>query len=286
MLWLAFAIGAALLFGINSIAHRKAVMDESSLSYAFLFNFMGGLVFIPFLVKEFMLPTGVLPWLLVIIASALWSITGVVAFKSVKLVDVSVRAPLSELKIILLLILSVVFLKEVLTFEKVLGTVIIFVGFLVLHHSRKVTLFKWTDKGIKLVLLAAFLIAISSIIDKYALTFFTAGMYGGLVFLLPGLFLGVFAMRKKGRVKSLLKNKLRWLLTAVVLSVVAYYFMLSAYKLADASLVFPIVRSATIITVLGGITFLGERKQIAKKIVATLIVLAGVVLLSGYVKLF
>jgi len=285
-MWLAFAIGAALLSGVNAVLHRKAVVNESTLAYAFLFNLIGGILFIPFLIMEFSLPTGWLPWAVVVIASTLWALVGVVAFKSVKLVDVSVRAPLSESKLIMLLIFSVIFLREVITAEKVMGTIIVFFGFLVLYYGRKTKLFSWSDKGIKLVILASFLIALASIVDKYALTFFTAGTYGFFAFILPGLFLGGFAMRKKERVKSLLKNKLKILLSVTVLTVLFYYLKLKAYELVDVSIAYPVIRSAVIVSVLGGIIFLGERKQIVKKLVATLIVLAGVVLLSGYVNIF
>lgn len=286
MIWLLYALGAALARGTNSVLHRKIVVGESSLSYAFLLNFVTGLMFIPFLVMEFALPTKVLPWILVFVSSVLWAVIGVVGLKSIKMVHVSIREPIFEIKLIMLLILSAVFLREVFTLEKALGTFVIFMGFLVLYVGRRTALFKLSDVGIQLTVLAALLVAIVSIIDKYAMNFFTAGTYGFLVFFVPGLFLSFFAFRRKSKLESLVRNKLKTVIVVTILAALFYFLTLKAYELVDVSIAFPIIRISTLLAVLGGIIFLGERENIVRKIVATLIVLVGVVLVSGYFNLF
>ncbi|PIN74644.1 hypothetical protein COV18_07170 [Candidatus Woesearchaeota archaeon CG10_big_fil_rev_8_21_14_0_10_37_12] len=57
--------------------------------------------------------------------------------------------------------------------------------------------------------------------------------------------------------------------------------------LQEVGLVFPIVRASALVSVLGGIMFFREeRKEIAKKLIATLVIIVGVILLSGKYVLF
>ena len=73
MLWLIYALIAAFFVGANSIFHRIIMLKEDTMSYACIFQFIAAIFFIPFLVKEFMIPFGIFPWILVGIASILWA---------------------------------------------------------------------------------------------------------------------------------------------------------------------------------------------------------------------
>ncbi|MGC9310425.1 MAG: hypothetical protein ACP5E4_01735 [Candidatus Aenigmatarchaeota archaeon] len=55
-------------------------------------------------------------------------------------------------------------------------------------------------------------------------------------------------------------------MVVVVLGMLGYYFNLKAYTLADAGLVFPIIRLSALISILGGfLVFRDERKEVFKK---------------------
>ncbi|HIH11096.1 TPA: EamA family transporter [Candidatus Woesearchaeota archaeon] len=62
-----------------------------------------------------------------------------------------------------------------------------------------------------------------------------------------------------------------------------YYFLLKAYAFKEASVVVPIIELSTIIAVVGGMLFLNERKDMVKKIIATVIVVVGTLFIFGII---
>jgi uncharacterized membrane protein len=87
--------------------------------------------------------------------------------------------------------------------------------------------------------------------------------------------------------RQLINRKGSFVLLTILTGVVAYYFSLSAYSLADASLVFPILRMSSVVSVLGGFAvFREERTDIPKKVISIAIILAGLLLISGYYAIF
>ncbi|MBR9692125.1 EamA family transporter [Candidatus Woesearchaeota archaeon] len=257
------------------------MLKEDTLSFVCLMQFVAAIFFIPMLILEFALPRALFPWLIVIIASALWALASFVYYEAHSLVPVSIKAPLDESKLVFILFLSVLILSESLFLEKVIGIFVMFTGLLILAYKKKGFLKNVKDKGTLLILGSAFLLALVSIVDKYALRFFTPGTYGFLVYFIPGLILVPFLINKKQEAKKLVRESWKLALIAVLFSVVAYYFRLKAFDLAEVSLVFPITRLSVLIAVFGGIIFLKEREYVWRKLIASVIVIIGAILLAG-----
>jgi len=282
MFWFIYAFGAALIGGFSSILHRKIVLNESTISYAFLYNIIVGLMFIPFMLMDFGFSTNPYHWLIILASTILWSLVAKVSLDAYKAVEVSTREPISQINLIFVLILSLIFLKEILTLQKIIGTLIIFAGVLLITYEPGKSFRKLSEKGILLVILSAALYSIASIVDKYALNFFSVGSYGFMAYFLPGIVLGSFAIREKEKIKSLIKNQLKSILVVTFFGAIYFNLVLSAYNLTDISLAFPIIRLATFIAVFGGIYFLKEKQFAWKKVLAAIIVFIGVLLISGY----
>ena len=66
------------------------------------------------------------------------------------------------------------------------------------------------------------------------------------------------------------------------LNVAGYLLQLKALEIGDATRVIPTVQTSTLLTVILGIVFLGEKEHSAKKIFAAIIALLGVYFLTGY----
>jgi uncharacterized membrane protein len=62
-------------------------------------------------------------------------------------------------------------------------------------------------------------------------------------------------------------------------NLLAYYFLLRAFALAEASKVIMIYSTQTVLVVLSGIVLLAERDYIVRKILAAFIVFIGVLLI-------
>jgi drug/metabolite transporter (DMT)-like permease len=281
MLWLIYALIAAFFTGANSLFHRAIMLKEDTMSYACIFQYLAALFFIPFLVMEFAIPFKVFPWVLVVIASALWAIETFAAFEAFTHVPVSIRTPIDQVKLVFILILSVLFLSEALFIEKIIGTLLIFAGVFMLTYEKKRWFAGFAGKGVKLVFLSAFVFSLVTIVDKAALAYFPAGTYGFIVFLLPAVMLTPFLRKKKNEVRQLFRQSWLLMVGAVVLSILAYYFRLKAFSVAESSLAFPITRLGILVSVLGGILFLNERDFIARKMIAAVIAIIGASLIAG-----
>ena len=277
------ALSSALLKATQKVLHRYVLTTEDSLAYAFVWHALSTIMFLPFFAIEFAMPSNNKVFGLVVISSAIWPIVAYTGFKAYKHLEVSIKTPISKSKIIFALIFAVLFLKETLNIEKIIGTILIFIGIVVISYKHKSKFGSFKDKGVQLTLISSLLMATALLIDKFASAFFNPGMYSFMVFGLPTIFLLPFMRNKGPHIKSIFKNKFSATLSTMVLGSAAYYLLLWAFKHAEASVIIPIVELGTIFAVLGGIFFLGEKKDITKKLIASGIVILGAVLISGVI---
>jgi len=286
MIWLIYALIATLSASIRSIFHRFIMLTEDPYSYALLENILTAFIFIPVLINEFVFPLNITAWILVLTSSILWVFIAIVGFYAYKYTQVSLKSPLSESRVLWVLLFAIIFLKEKLIFDKIFGIILIFISLVILTYKKRKRFGDLSDKGVQLTLLTALLTAGVAIIDKSALQYFTAGTFGFLVYFIPGLILMGFGKKHFKDVKKILKTKHYYLGLVVILGFFFYYFKLKAYEIADVTQVFPIIRLSTAFTVIFGIIFLREKENIWKKIIATVIILFGVLLLSGNYGIF
>jgi transporter family protein len=283
MLWLAYALIAAITGGFIGILNRFVLKDHDFISYGFLWNIVTAILFIPLFLSDFVVPTGLYAWAVTLLGVSFWTLAGFAGFKAVQMVEVSLSEPLSQTQMLFLLVFSSLFLSELLTMNKIIGTFLIFFGIITLTYEKRKFFGKITDRGIQLTLLTSLLVAMASIVDKTALRYWSVPGYSFVAFLFPGLIMGVTSFKRFGKLVKMVK--LRWfpLILSTILAVVNAYFLFSAYRLTEVSNVFPITRISILVVVLGGIILLKERKDILKKILGAIIMILGTLLVSGYV---
>lgn len=280
MIWLIYALISAICESAKSLLHRKVMITEDPYAYAMFENIFAALIFLIF-IKEFIFPSEIKAWLVVIVASLLWLCISILSQYSYKYTKVSIQEPLKQTRLFWVLIIGIIFLHELITLNKVIGTLLIFAGLIIITYEKKNNFGSFKDKGVQITLLYSFLFALVTIVDKYALNYFNAETYGFLVYLIPGVIL--LAMNRKSKHDEIL-NLLKTFWFAIIIVASAsfgyYYFKLKALELADATLVFPIIRGASILTVLGGIVLFKERENLAKKLISILIIFIGIIFLS------
>jgi len=286
MIWLIFALVSALASSIQSLIHRFIMLTEEPYSYALVENLLTALIFVPVLILEFSFPNSYFAWFLVLVSSLLWVFIAVISMKAYKYTKVSLKAPLSQSRVIFALLFAILFLSEAIVLEKIIGIALIFAALTLLTYKKERKFGQLKDIGVQFTILSAFLSALVAIIDKKSMAYFTPGTFGFLVYFIPALILIAFGKKYYKGVKQIVETKYKFLAALVILGFFFYYFKLRAYQLADVGQVFPIVRLSTLFTVVGGVVFLKERDQIVKKIVLTLIILVGIILVSGYYSLF
>ena len=202
--------------------------------------------------------------------------------KSYKYLEASVNTIVSKVRIPLFLILSIIFLGETLNSNKVIGTFLIFGGLVYLSYNKnKVKTLPLNNPGTPYLFASIFLIVFALLIDKFASGFFNPGMYTFMVYFIASLFLFLPILVRKQSIKPIFKSKyLPLIIITSFLSVTYYFLILNAYKFAEASIIIPLTELSVLVTVLGGFLFLNEKSHLKKKIISTLIVIVGAVLIS------
>jgi uncharacterized membrane protein len=209
-----------------------------------------------------------------------WSIATVANFKGYKHTDASVRTPVYATRLIFVAMLSLIVLSEPFPITKIVGTGLILLGIVFLNFRKKI--FSFRDIGIQFILLAALLTSIALTIDKIALNFFSPMVYGFFIYLADTIVFGSLAFKKAFHIKSLVKTKISFIITAAILDVFSYFGLLWALKLQQASIVFPIAQMGGLISVTGGIIILKERQNMLQKIFGAMIAILGAVMVAGY----
>ena len=280
MLGILFALMSAVSGGVEKIIHRHILTKEDTLSYAFIWQLVAALFLLPLFFIEFGMPANNNAWFLVLISGIMWTVIAYVGFAAYSNLEVSLKTSISKSKLFFILLFSIIFLREVFSAEKLIGTVLIFTGILIATHKRGQGFKKLKSKGALLALLAAFLGSIAMLIDKYAMNFFNPGMYTFMLYLMPAIFLSFFVIKRGGKIKSILRNRLAPFLISAIAGGMYYYLIVRAFKVAEASVVVPIVELSVLVSVLGGIILLKERENLWNKIIGAVVVISGTIILA------
>jgi uncharacterized membrane protein len=282
--WLLLALLAALLHGLVAIVHRHVLHGKGAdwQGYTFGYHIISTLFFIPLLFTEWSPPTAWEPWGLALFASLVWAASALTAFKSIRFAEVSLRTPINRSKLIWSVLFAALLLGEALTGAKVAGVLLIFLGVVLVSLKTGGRLGGLEDPGVRLTLLSAFLTGFVLVVDKTAIAFFPASLYGFLMYLLPAFWLALAIPQRLDKFFQLVKGPLgTWLVLAAVMDAAYYWLLISALKIADASLVAPIVEFNVAIAAIGGILLLGERKDLVRRLVGLAITFLGVYVLGS-----
>src|SRR3990167_7912240 len=274
-------IGLAIAFSSASkLLQRYVLKDHEPYAFAWLSNVVATLIFLPFVLFEFSLPTGLTAWTLLITGSLLWTIISMSHAVARKATEISLNDPLGQTKLVWGLIFGIILLGEAITSGRILGTFIIFIGvsLLMWHPERKFG--KLSDPGVQWTLATAFLSAIAALVDKSALQWFSPIVYAFLVFFFPSLLLSLFLPKQIVHVKHLLRRRWFVVISSVILITFAFYFNLRTFSLMDFSLAFPLFQLSTLVIVLGGMIFLKEREHFWQRIIAAILVIVGSIVIG------
>ncbi len=276
-IYIALAIVAS---ATKKILDRFVAVRTSVYSFAIVTQFLAALLFLPFAWNSLAFPTSNAAWLALAAGCAVWMVMSLTVYLSIKKAEVSIKEPLHQSKLIWTLLFGMIFLGEVFTTQKLIGTAIIFVGMTVavFHPERK--LGRFLEPDVLWTLFHALLGAAAVIIDKHALTYFAPETYGFIVYLVPGIVLLSALPKKYPEVTHLLKFTGMPAIITITLATATYFLALKAYQLADATLVYPLLQLGTVIAVLLSMFLFGEKEHRAQKVIGLICVLIGAIVLK------
>ena len=283
MPWLILVIISIVAGSVASILQRLLLKEEQSepVTYGFVFQMIVFAILFAYalLAGGFVLPDLKPLALNLVLMTLFYALANLCLFKAFQTVEASDVAILMASRSIWTLATAALFLGEPFTVSKVIGTLIIIGGVVLLSWRKK----KWNfDKGHIYILLAAILFGCAFTNDAYLINHFEVPSFTAFAFLLPGLAILAFRPSAVKKLSLFLDPKRLLKMLAASLfygaSALTIYF---AYKLGgEASIIAPISQTSIILIVLFGYLFLKERNNLLNKLLGMITVFAGVVLLQ------
>lgn len=203
-------------------------------------------------------------------------------YTGLKKTELSVAAIFDSTGSIYSLVLGTLFLNEPILLNKLIGIVLIVAAILIVSLKNRVSSF---NKYSWILLISAFFYALGAIFDKKLNAFGNPLSYLTLSFATAGLsILLINFKRTKKAFMGTFKNKNFWIGISIngILYSLGFWALFEAYNRGgEVSRMFPITLSMSVIIPILGIIFLKERDNIAKKLVAIVIMIIGLWILGS-----
>lgn len=214
--------------------------------------------------------------LIFVFAALLWGLGTIFLFKAYKALEASEVTILTSVRVVVTILISVLFLKEIFGFEKILGTIIILASVMFVANLKKGFRF---SKGTTYAFLVALFYGAAVTLDAIILKTYDVVSYLPVAnFLIFIILLLIYPKSvKKWRVatdRGFLKKMLP-LVFFCCIQAYAYYF---AIQRAQVSQVSTISLTQVVVTVLLAAVLLGEKDNLVKKLIASVLVFIGVLL--------
>jgi len=282
MEWYIYALISAVAMGLSTILCKKALFDIHVMEFRTTFK---TLQLIPLM---FLLPFvnfDILAWqyLYIFLIAFIAVVAGLFWTKAVKHSEISSVSPLQNISPFFLVIMSFIFLKEVLTIQQIIGIAIMIIGTYVLEVDHQISDLKGPiikiikTKTIHFVFIGLVLYSLTAIGDKYMVSNIDRFTYMFLIWLFMAIIYNLFSLIFHKGFKDVaycIKTSGGTILIAGTLSFISALAYFQALTMAMVSLVIPVKRLSTLFTtIIGGELFHDHGLKI--KVFACVIIILG-----------
>ncbi len=209
------------------------------------------------------------------LACVLYALNDSLGATTKKYLEVSVLAVIWQLSSVFLVVIGFVIFRDTYMIEKILGTILIIIGNIILVFKKN----KFeVNRYILLAIFVEFIFASAVTIDVGISENFNLLFYIGVTLTVPAL---LNILMNKINLSALSKefkntNKLMLGLYAIVWTSMIY-FLITAYQKATLTVAVPILASSVLLNVVLGLLIHKETKDIKRKLIAAIIVVAGII---------
>ncbi len=284
MSWFLLALVSVVTVSIATLLERVLLKEDESdpVAYAIVFQFLLGAIVFGFtiLLHRFTLPDfSPVTVARFLFSAMLWAGSTVFGFHAIKRLSAAEVTILNSSTAVVAVILGIIFLRETVSIKMIVGTALV-IGSILVVQSEKLAF--QSRRGIAFALLSALCAGIAVVNDVIVLHNLEVFSYVSMMSFLPGIVLLTLFPKKffvaKQLVLSPIMKGMGIFTFFYALQAVSYY--LAYQNGALISHLSPITKSSIILTVILSAVFLKERKQLLKKILASVIVTVGVLLLN------
>lgn len=276
--WLVFTIINALIMGFFECSRKKAV-EKNTIYEVLATVYLIGFIIISLFVRDaFNIE---LKFILIILLKAIVLIFAWLGeLYSLKHLSMGIYSIINTSRIVFTILLSAIFLNEMITVNIFLGMVIVITGMILANRVNKTNEKKVASLKVFIVLIFSCLCnAISAALDKYLMSYITSSqiMYWVFLFMAIVCWMVLLIKQRTINIKGLKKNY--WVLFTVITLVVGDIFLMMANadinsKAAIISVIKQLVVVETII--LGRVIF--KEKDTLKKFLYSLLIIFGIIL--------
>jgi len=277
-MWSMFAVLSGSFYTLQGLITRHVLKGNKKDVWAFSFYFsaVGSLIAFPFFLTNFKVAHTWSYWILMMIVGLLIVAQNLLNFKSANHLPASVGGAMTKFRLVWILILGVIILKEALTWQKTFGTVLaVLAGIIILNKAKKIG----SVQGLILVFASTIFYAVVIILYKYLFQVFNSQSLTFFIFLIPMLINLLIMPNSINRIVTLAKTDGKFVFLACALGGFANLAMNYALSIGEASRVLVIIESFLIITLVGEHLVLKEKKHLAIKLIAVILAIMGAVLI-------
>lgn len=274
------SIFAGLLLGITESINKNITEEKYSVFSYFFIQIAGSSIIyiIPFVIYA-IFPHELIAYLYVLIIVVLLFFANACVIKAYKSEDISNINIVSRISLVIGFLSGVILLKESMTLLNISGVILIILGILTIYYERK---FIKPSTGLLIAFLSGVLYGLMAYFMKLALNYFNIPTYLFIYGIFTLVLLSFIPNIYKDAKPIFLKHKKKIILSRVFASSSAYLIVWSLQK-GNLSIVNTNFETAFLLMgVFAGIFFLGEKKNIAKKLTGSLLCTLGIILLNFF----
>ncbi|MEI8232926.1 MAG: DMT family transporter [bacterium] len=282
MTWLIFSLLALTFFVIYDLSSRYlATKSENPLVFAAIYNFfvalMAPLLFFFDKTTPSHLTVPVL--IMTVVGLIVWGLFGRFEYFARSHTEASVMSITVKLAPVINFFLALIILHESWSINKLFGVSLIVIANILLYFgtNRRSVI---SDKGLYYSLLVTLFLALGWLFDAINVKAWGVATFSFLSFLAPSILSSVFPTITLRAIKKELSLTPWWQIFILgSFNLAGYGLLLKALSIGEASKVIPITSATTPFIVLFGIIILGERKNVARKIISSLIAMLAIYLM-------
>jgi drug/metabolite transporter (DMT)-like permease len=286
MPWYILPLVSAILISIATIIEKKVLTKEHASEFSTVFAMFNAVLCVPFIFFADFSNLTIGRVLVIYFASLLGTLSFLLTAKSTRHMEVSASSPWMILAPAVAAILAFIFLGEKLSAIQVIGMIHMIVGLYILQSHRHSSIWDplreiYASKYIHFILFSLLLYSICALIDRTLLSKynvdFMAYMFIAHMFIAINFFIISYVVYGGTKEINHGIKTYGWLILLLsIITVTHRTSTILAISTTALGLVLPIKRlSALFITIIGGELF--HEKNLTRKIIACLIMLAGVI---------
>lgn len=279
-LWIIYIIIYSILNGLYRSTKKLATTKENTIYEVLAYITLISLILVIPISKD-IFSINIFNLLIILVKAIIVAISWYLSLYAISNMDLSLHGILNLSGIIFTTIFSIIFLKEVLTLNIIVGMLLVILGiYLVNKFTNTKKSKKTTNKALIANILFCFFSSISAIIEKRLLLHITSSQlqFWSLLFITIIYFIIIFIKQRKINHQAIYKNY--YLILSSIFLIVGDRLLYLANEIPDSSVIIMTLlkQLSTIITIiLGKIIF--KEKNIIKKLLLSLLIIMGIIII-------